>query len=68
MPWLWPDPIFRLTREGREHERCLEIIHQFTKKVIHERAAAFKADQVRSKRSAFLGMLFLASCLIDVER
>lgn len=55
MPWLWSDRLFKLTPEGREHERCLKIIHQFTQKVIADRAEAFQADQVQSKRSAFLG-------------
>ena len=63
MPWLWPDPIFRLTPQGREHERCLQVIHQFTGTIIQERVAVFKAEEVRSKRSAFLGMMFLSSVI-----
>lgn len=55
MPWLWPDLLFKLMPEGREHDRCLNIVHNFTSKVIEDRARDFHADNVRSKRSAFLG-------------
>jgi len=57
-PWLWPDFVFYLTREGREHERCLKTIHNFTAKVIEDRAKDFELDRIRSrKRSAFLDLL-----------
>lgn len=55
MPWLWPEWMFNLLPEGREHARCLEIAHQFTGKVIEDRAKAFQASEIQSKRSAFLG-------------
>ncbi|CAF3403743.1 unnamed protein product [Rotaria sp. Silwood1] len=57
MPWMWPDVIFKFLSEGREHDRCLKIIHQFTKKVIHDRAQAFHASEVHGKHSAFLDLL-----------
>jgi cytochrome P450 family 4 subfamily V len=58
MPWMWPDLIFKLLPEGREHDRCLNIVHQFTKKVIQDRAQAFHASEIHGKRSAFLGKFF----------
>ncbi|CAF1068446.1 unnamed protein product [Adineta steineri] len=57
MPWMWPDFLFNLLPEGREHNRCLNIVHQFTKKVIHDRAQDFHANQIHGKRSAFLDLL-----------
>ena len=59
MPWMWPDLLFKLLPEGREHDRCLNTIHQFTKKVIQDRAEAFHAKDIRGKRSAFLGKFFI---------
>jgi hypothetical protein len=32
-PWAHNDVVYRLTRDGRRHEECLEILHGFTKKV-----------------------------------
>jgi hypothetical protein len=58
MPWMWPDLIFKFLPEGREHDRCLKIVHQFTEKVIHDRAQTFHASEVQTKRPAFLGKLF----------
>jgi hypothetical protein len=58
MPWMWPDWVFKFLPEGREHERCLNIVHQFTQKVIQDRAQAFQASENRGKRSAFLGKFF----------
>jgi hypothetical protein len=55
MPWMWPDLLFTLLPEGREHDQCLNIIHQFTGKVIENRAQEFHANEIRGKRSAFLG-------------
>jgi len=57
MPWMWPDLIFKFLPEGREHDRCLNIVHQFTQKVIQDRAQAFQADEIHGKRSAFLDLL-----------
>jgi hypothetical protein len=59
MPWMWPDLLFKLLPEGREHDRCLKTIHQFTGKVIEDRAKAFHASEIHGKRSAFLGKFFL---------
>jgi len=59
MPWLWPDLIFKVLPEGREHDRCLNIIHEFTRKVIHDRAQEFHASEAHGKRSAFLGKTIL---------
>ncbi|CAF4995242.1 unnamed protein product, partial [Rotaria sp. Silwood1] len=57
MPWLWPDLIFKLLPQGRNHDRYLKIVHEFTKKVIDDRAQEFHADENRGKRSAFLDLL-----------
>ena len=37
-PWLWNDTLYALLPSGREHKRCLKILHDFTNKVITSRA------------------------------
>ena len=32
-PWLWYDVLYNLTPSGREHSKCLEILHDFTNMV-----------------------------------
>ncbi|NXN94750.1 CP4V2 protein, partial [Rhinopomastus cyanomelas] len=71
-PWLWPDPMYSLFREGREHERNLKILHSFTDRVIAEKAEEqsqqansetdgnFEASSSK-KRKAFLDMLLSAT-------
>ncbi|CAF0907860.1 unnamed protein product, partial [Adineta ricciae] len=57
MPWMWPDTIFKLLPDGRAHDRYLHIVHQFTKKVIDDRARDFHASEIKGRRSAFLDLL-----------
>ncbi|KAM7435005.1 Cytochrome P450 4V2 [Porites harrisoni] len=38
-PWLWNDILYSLSPSGREHKRCLKILHDFTNKVIDQRIA-----------------------------
>jgi hypothetical protein len=67
MPWMWPDLIFKLLPEGREHDRYLNIVHQFTQKVIQDRAQAFHASEIHEKRSAFLGKFICCFSLFKFE-
>ncbi|CAF1472592.1 unnamed protein product [Rotaria sordida] len=55
-PWLWPRTIFKLSAQGREHDRLLKIIHKFTRQVIEDRIANFSSIDVRH-RMAFLDTL-----------
>ena len=32
-PWLWYDALYNLMPSGREHSKCLKILHGFTNKV-----------------------------------
>ncbi|UJR08122.1 hypothetical protein I4U23_012399 [Adineta vaga] len=57
MPWMWPDIVFQFLPEGREHDRHLNTVHQFTKKVIDDRARDFHASNIQGKRLAFLDLL-----------
>ncbi|CAH1794292.1 unnamed protein product [Owenia fusiformis] len=71
-PWHWPDILFNTIGRGKEHDKCLEILHGFTEKVIQERQAEHKqySDDISSenideklgkhKRLAFLDMLLFA--------
>lgn len=33
-PWLWNDTLYGFLPSGREHKRCLKVLHDFTNKVI----------------------------------
>ncbi|XP_023108141.2 cytochrome P450 4V2 isoform X1 [Felis catus] len=68
MPWLWLDFLFFMCKEGWEHKRNLKILHNFTNKVISERAKELKRDEEhrsgdkdsspsKNKRRAFLDLL-----------
>ncbi|NWR68882.1 CP4V2 protein, partial [Centropus unirufus] len=73
-PWLWPDRLYMLFKEGREHARTLKILHNFTDTVIAEKAAELEntkkmkcntdgncEDKGTKKRKAFLDMLLSAT-------
>ncbi|NXS60511.1 CP4V2 protein, partial [Brachypteracias leptosomus] len=73
-PWLWPDRVYRLFKAGREHEKNLKILHNFTDTVIAEKAAELEnTKQTKGdtdgnseksgskKRKAFLDMLLCAT-------
>ncbi|XP_020863343.1 cytochrome P450 4V2 [Phascolarctos cinereus] len=66
MPWLWLDMWYLLFKEGWEHKRSLKILHDFTDKVIEERARQMKENKAQKegdmkpkniKRLAFLDLL-----------
>jgi cytochrome P450 family 4 subfamily V len=60
-PILWSDTIFKNTSYGKDHQRCLDILHRFTRLVIISRDADFEAnDYTMSKRCAFLDILLKA--------
>ncbi|KYO46087.1 hypothetical protein Y1Q_0021662 [Alligator mississippiensis] len=73
-PWLWPEFLYPMFQEGREHNRSLRILHNFTDKVIKEKACEqnnceeSKCDfdgsceqRGSKKRRAFLDMLLNAT-------
>ncbi|NXW65318.1 CP4V2 protein, partial [Eurystomus gularis] len=73
-PWFWPDSVYMLFKEGREHKRNLKILHNFTDTVIAEKAAELEnAKQTKcntdgsyeesgsKKRKAFLDLLLHAT-------
>ncbi|XP_015421024.1 PREDICTED: cytochrome P450 4V2 [Myotis davidii] len=66
--WLWHDVLYLLFKDGRDHKRKLNILHNFTNNVINERANEVKRDQEhksddkgttlsKRKRKAFLDLL-----------
>lgn len=62
MPLFWPDIMFKLFGEKKEHDWCLRVVHGFTTKVIEERyRSLLNADGSRTptgrKRLAFLDLL-----------
>ncbi|XP_023225516.1 cytochrome P450 4C1-like isoform X2 [Centruroides sculpturatus] len=70
-PWLWSDFVFNLTTSGREFNRLVNIVHNFTRKVITEKKKIFQQTayevEIQSekeniyfkskKRMAFLDLL-----------
>lgn len=38
-PWLHPDILFRLSSLFKKHHKCVEILHEFSNRVIRERKA-----------------------------
>ncbi|RNA29752.1 cytochrome P450 4V2 [Brachionus plicatilis] len=60
-PLQWPDFIYRRTAKGKDFERCLKILHDFSKKVIFERNSHLDdVDLMSKKRIAFLDLLLKA--------
>ncbi|XP_053335497.1 cytochrome P450 4V2 isoform X2 [Clarias gariepinus] len=65
MPWYWPEFAFQYFGDGKEHDRCLKILHSFTESVIREREeygvnhveSDSESDQAKKKRRAFLDLL-----------
>ncbi|XP_032184701.1 cytochrome P450 4V2 isoform X1 [Mustela erminea] len=71
-PWLWLDFLFLTCKEGREHKRSLEVLHNFTNNVIAKRTSEMKRDKghrsadkdsssSKNKRRAFLDLLLNAT-------
>ena len=58
-PVIWSDLIYSITPSGREYRKCLNTIHEFTRKVIKEREAEF-SNYFPEKRQAFLDILLKA--------
>uniref|UniRef100_A0A8D0H973 Cytochrome P450 4V2 n=1 Tax=Sphenodon punctatus TaxID=8508 RepID=A0A8D0H973_SPHPU len=69
-PWLWPNFLYLMFEEGREHNRSLKILHRFTNNVIAEKVGELKNEEQHKidstgngepsrhkKRRAFLDML-----------
>uniref|UniRef100_T1IX38 Cytochrome P450 n=1 Tax=Strigamia maritima TaxID=126957 RepID=T1IX38_STRMM len=72
--YLWSDWLFNLSPPGRQHAKCLKILHEFTDKVIQERKLKWKSESKsatavemqdsligRKKRLTFLDLLIEAS-------
>ncbi|AWP05350.1 putative cytochrome P450 4V2 [Scophthalmus maximus] len=63
-PWMWPNFVYHLFGEGREHDKTLGILHSFTNEVIRDRAEKTPSpesdgapERGTRKRRAFLDML-----------
>ena len=55
------DFIHKFSSSYREQNKCLDILHGFTKKVIREREAEFEGSNLEIKRrTAFLDLLLKA--------
>ncbi|XP_055618732.1 cytochrome P450 4c3 [Toxorhynchites rutilus septentrionalis] len=70
--WLQPDFIFKRTKDYKNHQRCLAILHEFSNRVIRERKEEILKQNLsnnnfapeefgRKKRLAFLDLLIEAS-------
>jgi len=67
--WLQWDAVFKRSSLYKRHQRCIEVLHGFSNKVIRERRAEVRNSQTimeedvfgRKKRLAFLDLLIAAS-------
>lgn len=60
-PLQWPDFIYSRTSKGKDFKRCLNVLHNFTKKVIEEHEKDLEdGDLFSPKRKAFLDLLLKA--------
>lgn len=50
-PWMWTDGVYKMTSESSEFQRCLSIIHTFTRKVIKERKQMYLKLQAENEHS-----------------
>ena len=78
-PWLWPNFVYYFTPSGREHNRCLNILHAFTNKVrvitskdfsLAERLEQGENDYIVRKRRRFntswgLVAKFSVTCVLN---
>ncbi|XP_070613698.1 cytochrome P450 4V2 [Erythrolamprus reginae] len=73
-PWLWPNLLYSISGEGRQHYKDLKILHSFTDKVIEEKVCKIKQQEQykngaassnhlrkNKERKAFLDMLLNAT-------
>ncbi|EDS28996.1 cytochrome P450 [Culex quinquefasciatus] len=49
--WLQPDFIFKRTKDYRDHQRCLSILHEFSNRVIHERKEEIRKQKLSNNNS-----------------
>ena len=60
-PWYWIDFIYFKMSHGIEYRKNLDIVHNFTRKVIKEREIEYKESNfMNSERKAFLDILLKA--------
>nr|CAD7439314.1 unnamed protein product [Timema bartmani] len=66
--WIWRPFTFGLSPSGREHNKCVKVVHNFTEKVIRERRVEYRANAKKGedkttdkKRLAFLDLLIALS-------
>jgi len=70
-PWIHSDWIFYRTQRGRDYQRCVEVLHNFTDQVIRDRRRALEEEERRqeeeldaepesNKRLTFLDLMLKA--------
>lgn len=59
-PWLWNNFIFSLTRLSKEQNKCLEVLHEFTRNIIKKRIDDYQDSSGAEKRMSFLDTLINA--------
>ena len=57
-PLVWNNFIFSLTKDGKEHERLVNILHKYTSDIIKKRDEEFELNNLGTqKRIAFLDLM-----------
>uniref|UniRef100_A0A182U3V9 Cytochrome P450 n=1 Tax=Anopheles melas TaxID=34690 RepID=A0A182U3V9_9DIPT len=54
--WLHPDIIFRCTRQYREQQKCLDILHRFSYRMITERRSIIQTGSVMKQANTEDGL------------
>ncbi|XP_021363950.1 leukotriene-B4 omega-hydroxylase 3-like isoform X2 [Mizuhopecten yessoensis] len=61
-PWLFPDLVFYLTKEGRQFRSLTQYVHEFSSDIIKARRKSIETDpsQLKKRRLDFLDILLAA--------
>ncbi|CAF1087496.1 unnamed protein product [Didymodactylos carnosus] len=80
-PWCWPDFLFKMFPIGREHEKLLKILHDYTRKVrvaekevceisvifFPHRSLMFEQQNLKKKQLSAKRMAFLDTLLTKMH-
>ncbi|XP_076376571.1 cytochrome P450 4C1 [Megalopta genalis] len=66
--WMSFDPIFKLTRWGKNHERALRVVHGFVDKIIAGRKGQWQAKDKRNAEERVTKYQTLLDLLLDLSQ
>ncbi|GFR13957.1 cytochrome P450 4V2 [Trichonephila clavata] len=58
-PWFWNDFLFRLSSIGRKYSKCVQVLHNFTNKVISQkRKLKLSSEKEKQPATEELGLIY----------